>query len=322
MTAKITGTGSAVPAKRVTNDDLAKVIDTSDEWISSRTGIKERRLAKEETTTSLAIEAARNALENAGISGEEIELIIVATCSPDSFFPNTGCRVQKAVGAVNAVAFDLSAACSGFLFAMNTARAYMESGMCKKALVIGAETMSKLLDWGDRSTCVLFGDGAGAAVLEVSERGILGMVQYSDGEKGEVLTCHARETRNMLAEGEQETDYLKMEGQEVFKFAVKKVPECIEKLLESTGTSKEEIQYYILHQANSRIIASAAKRLKQPEEKFPVNMDRYGNTSAASIPILLDEMNRNGLLKAGDKLVLSGFGAGLTWGASLIEWQD
>ena len=322
MTAKIIGTGSAVPSEKITNDDLARFVDTSDEWISSRTGIKERRLAKEETTTSLAVSAAGRALEDAGIKPEEIELIVVATCSPDSFFPSTACQVQAQIGAVNAVAFDLSAACSGFLFALNTAQAYISGGIYEKALVIGAETLSKMLDWKDRSTCVLFGDGAGAAVLRADEKGLLGMVQYSDGTKGKVLTCHARRTRNIIAEGTQETDYLKMEGQEVFRFAVKKVPECIEKLLEKTETAKEEIKYYVLHQANKRIIDSAAKRLKESEEKFPLNMNLYGNTSAASIPILLDEINRKGLLKKGDKIVLSGFGAGLTWGAALIEWQE
>lgn len=321
MTAKITGTGSAVPASRVTNEDLSKAVDTNDEWISTRTGIKERRLAVEETTTSLAAEAAKKAMENAGAVPEEIELLIVATCSPDSFFPSTACQVQEAIGVVNAAAFDLSAACSGFLFALNTAQAYLKSGIYKKALVIGSETISKLLDWEDRSTCVLFGDGAGAVVLEADERGILGMVQYADGKRGGVLTCGARNVKNLLAEGTQETDYLKMEGQEVFKFAVKKVPECIEALLRNTETKREAIKYYVLHQANRRIIASVAKRLKESEEKFPVNMNLYGNTSAASIPILLDELNRKGFLLAGDKLVLSGFGAGLTWGAVLLEWQ-
>lgn len=322
MTAKIIGTGSAVPCERITNDKLAEFVDTNDEWISSRTGIRERRLAKEETTTSLAAEAARKAMEDAKVTPEEIELIIVATCSPDSFFPSTACQVQEAVGAVNAAAFDLSAACAGFLFALNTAQAYISGGIYEKALIIGSETISRLLDWNDRSTCVLFGDGAGAVVVQAGEKGLAGMVQHSDGVKGKVLTCHNRALRNVLVQGEQDMDYLKMEGQEVFKFAVKKVPECIEELLEKTGVSKDEIKYYVLHQANKRIIDSAAKRLKETEEKFPVNMNLYGNTSAASIPILLDEINRKGMLEKGDKIVLSGFGAGLTWGAALIEWQE
>lgn len=320
MTARIIGTGSAVPEQIVTNEDLSKIVETSDEWISSRSGIKERRVAKEETTTSLAILAGKRALENAGIASEEIEVIIVATCTPDCFFPNTACQVQDAIGAKHAVAFDLSAACSGFLFALSTAQAYIKGGIYQKALIIGAETMSKMIDWSDRSTCVLFGDGAGAAVVSAEETGVLELVQKSDGTGKGVLSCKARETRNLLNHESETKEYLYMEGQPVFKFAVKTVPECVEEILEKAEVKKEEIRYYILHQANSRIIQSVAKRLKEPEEKFPMNLSLYGNTSAASIPILLDEMNRNGMLNRGDKLVLSGFGAGLTWGAVLLEW--
>lgn len=320
MTARIIGTGSAVPEQIVTNEDLSKIVETSDEWISSRSGIKERRIAKEETTTSLAILAGKRALENAGIASEEIEVIIVATCTPDYFFPNTACQVQEAIGAKHAVAFDLSAACSGFLFALSTAQAYIKGGIYQKALIIGAETMSKMIDWSDRSTCVLFGDGAGAAVVSAEETGVLELVQKSDGTGKGVLSCKARETRNLLNPESETKEYLYMEGQPVFKFAVKTVPECVEEVLKKAEVKKEEIRYYILHQANSRIIQSVAKRLKEPEEKFPMNLSLYGNTSAASIPILLDEMNRNGMLNRGDKLVLSGFGAGLTWGAVLLEW--
>lgn len=320
MTARIIGTGSAVPEQIVTNEDLSKIVETSDEWISSRSGIRERRIAKEETTTSLAILAGKRALENAGIASEEIEVIIVATCTPDCFFPNTACQVQDAIGAKHAVAFDLSAACSGFLFALSTAQAYIKGGIYQKALIIGAETMSKMIDWSDRSTCVLFGDGAGAAVVSAEETGVLELVQKSDGTGKGVLSCKARETRNLLNHESETKEYLYMEGQPVFKFAVKTVPECVEEVLKKAEVKKEEIRYYILHQANSRIIQSVAKRLKEPEEKFPMNLSLYGNTSAASIPILLDEMNRNGMLNQGDKLVLSGFGAGLTWGAVLLEW--
>lgn len=320
MTARIIGTGSAVPEQIVTNEDLSKIVETSDEWISSRSGIKERRVAKEETTTSLAILAGKRALENAGIASEEIEVIIVATCTPDYFFPNTACQVQEAIGAKHAVAFDLSAACSGFLFALSTVQAYIKGGIYQKALIIGAETMSKMIDWSDRSTCVLFGDGAGAAVVSAEETGVLELVQKSDGTGKGVLSCKARETRNLLNHESETKGYLYMEGQPVFKFAVKTVPECVEEVLKKAEVKKEEIRYYILHQANSRIIQSVAKRLKEPEEKFPMNLSLYGNTSAASIPILLDEMNRNGMLNQGDKLVLSGFGAGLTWGAVLLEW--
>ena len=320
MTARIIGTGSAVPEQIVTNEDLSKIVETSDEWISSRSGIKERRVAKEENTTSLAILAGKRALENAGVTAEEIEVFIVATCTPDYFFPNTACQVQEAIGAKNAVAFDLSAACSGFLFALSTAQAYIKGGIYQKALIIGAETMSKMIDWSDRSTCVLFGDGAGAAVVSAEETGVLELVQKSNGAGKGVLSCKARETRNLLNHESETKEYLYMEGQPVFKFAVKTVPECVEEVLKKAEVKKEEIRYYILHQANSRIIQSVAKRLKEPEEKFPMNLSLYGNTSAASIPILLDEMNRNGMLNRGDKLVLSGFGAGLTWGAVLLEW--
>ena len=319
MTARIIGTGSAVPEQIVTNEDLSKIVETSDEWISSRSGIKERRVAKEENTTSLAILAGKRALENAGVTAEEIEVIIVATCTPDYFFPNTACQVQEAIGAKHAVAFDLSAACSGFLFALSTAQAYIKGGIYQKALIVGAETMSKMIDWSDRSTCVLFGDGAGAAVVS-AETGVLELVQKSNGAGKGVLSCKARETRNLLNHESETKEYLYMEGQPVFKFAVKTVPECVEEVLKKAEVKKEEIRYYILHQANSRIIQSVAKRLKEPEEKFPMNLSLYGNTSAASIPILLDEMNRNGMLNRGDKLVLSGFGAGLTWGAVLLEW--
>ena len=320
MTARIIGTGSAVPEQIVTNEDLSKIVETSDEWISSRSGIKERRVAKEENTTSLAILAGKRALENAGVTAEEIEVIIVATCTPDYFFPNTACQVQEAIGAKHAVAFDLSAACSGFLLALSTAQAYIKGGIYQKALIIGAETMSKMIDWSDRSTCVLFGDGAGAAVVSAEETGVLELVQKSNGAGKGVLSCKARETRNLLNHESETKEYLYMEGQPVFKFAVKTVSECVEEVLKKAEAKKEEIRYYILHQANSRIIQSVAKRLKEPEEKFPMNLSLYGNTSAASIPILLDEMNRNGMLNRGDKLVLSGFGAGLTWGAVLLEW--
>ena len=320
MTARIIGTGSAVPEQIVTKEDLSKIVETNDEWISSRSGIKERRVAKEENTTSLAILAGKRALENAGVTAEEIEVIIVATCTPDYFFPNTACQVQEAIGAKHAVAFDLSAACSGFLFALSTAQAYIKGGIYQKALIVGAETMSKMIDWSDRSTCVLFGDGAGAAVVSAEETGVLELVQKSNGAGKGVLSCKARETRNLLNHESETKEYLYMEGQPVFKFAVKTVPECVEEVLKKAEVKKEEIRYYILHQANSRIIQSVAKRLKEPEEKFPMNLSLYGNTSAASIPILLDEMNRNGMLNRGDKLVLSGFGAGLTWGAVLLEW--
>ena len=320
MATRIIGTGSALPKTIVTNDDLSKVVETSDEWISSRTGIRARRIAKDETTVSLAAEAALNALKNSHKHPEEIQLVIAATCSPDYFFPSTACCVMRELGIPEAAAFDLSAACSGFLFALNTAHAYLESGMYQNALVIGTETISKLIDWEDRGTFVLFGDGAGAAVVEKDSTGLLSVVQHADGGKSQVLTCRNRTVRNLLVPEELPREYITMEGQEVFKFAVKKVPECIRQVLEQSGTGIDEVKYFVLHQANSRIIQSVAKRLGAGEDKFPMNLQSTGNTSAASIPLLLDEMNQRVMLKRGDKIILSGFGAGLTWGADLLVW--
>ena len=320
ITSRIVGTGSYVPEQIVTNDDLAKIVETNDEWIRTRTGIRQRRIATSEGTSDLAAKAAERAIEQAGIKPEEIDLIILATSSQDYCFPSGACEVQGRVGAVNAVCYDLSAACTGFVFALNTAQAFIQSGVYRTALVVGSEVLSKLIDWKDRSTCVLFGDGAGAVVVRADETGILGFQMHSDGTKGNVLTCGARSNGNFLMNQKPELSYMTMDGQEVFKFAVKKVPEVISQLLEKTGTSIEEIRYFVLHQANYRIIESVAKRLKVGMEKFPANMEYYGNTSGASIPLLLDEMNRAGKLNPGDKIILSGFGGGLTWGATLIQW--
>ena len=326
-TTKIVGTGSCTPEKIITNHDLSKIVDTSDEWIRSRTGIGERRITEELTTAGLAAKAAQRALLDADMKAEDLELILVATSSPEHFFPSAACEVQGIIGGKNAVAYDLSAACSGFLFALNTAYSFLKSGCYKNALVIGADVMSKIVDWKDRSTCVHFGDGAGAAIIraeleEDTEKpaGIHHFIMGSDGSGAEVLTCTARSNGNFLLGKESQMGYLSMNGQEVFKFAVKKVPECISQLLCEADEKKEEISYFILHQANYRIIESVAKRLKLPLERFPMNIEHYGNTSGASIPILLDELNRSGELSRGDKLVLSGFGAGLTWGAVLLTW--
>ena len=320
ITSRIVGTGSYVPEQIVTNDDLAKIVETNDEWIRTRTGIRQRRIATSEGTSDLAAKAAERAIEQAGIKPEEIDLIILATSSQDYCFPSGACEVQGRVGAVNAVCYDLSAACTGFVFALNTAQAFIQSGVYRTALVVGSEVLSKLIDWKDRGTCVLFGDGAGAVVLRADETGILGFQMHSDGTKGNVLTCGARSNGNFLMNQKPELSYMTMDGQEVFKFAVKRVPEVISQLLEKTGTPIEEIRYFVLHQANYRIIESVAKRLKVGMEKFPANMEYYGNTSGASIPLLLDEMNRAGKLNPGDKIILSGFGGGLTWGATLIQW--
>lgn len=320
ITSRIVGTGSYVPEQIVTNDDLAKIVDTNDEWIRTRTGIRQRRLVTEEGTSQMAAKAAKRALEQSGVKPEEIELIILGTSSQDYCFPSGACEVQAMIGAVNAVCYDLSAACTGFVYALNTAHAFIKAGIYRTALIIGSDVLSKLIDWSDRGTCVLFGDGAGAAVVKADETGILGMRMYSDGTKGDVLTCGARTNGNFLLGKKPELGYMTMNGQEVFKFAVKKVPEVIRQVLEDTGTPMEEIRYFVLHQANYRIIESVAKRLKVDMEKFPANMEYYGNTSGASIPILLDEMNRAGKLNPGDKIILSGFGGGLTWGATLIQW--
>ena len=320
MTSRIIGTGSYLPDLTITNDDLAKIMDTSDEWIASRTGIRQRRLVKEETTAYMATRAAQEAILESGIKAEDIDLIIVGTITGDYITPSTACEVQAAIGAHNAASFDANAACTGFMTALHTAYAYMAAGLYDTALVIGAETLSKIMDWNDRSTCVLFGDGAGAAIVKKDEIGLISLVQGSDGQKGMNLSCRNRSSNNPFIEGDHQTFYTEMNGQEVYKFAVTKVPQCILEVLEKADIRPEEIKYYILHQANMRIIQSVAKRLKVSEDKFPISLDTCGNVSAASIPILLDKVNKSGLLKRGDKLVLAGFGGGLTWGATVIEW--
>ncbi len=320
MRTRIIGTGSCMPEMVVTNDDLSKIMDTSDEWISSRTGIRERRLAREETTASMSVTAAKRALENAGITAQEIDLIIVGTITGDYVTPSTACEVQAALGADKAVAFDINAACSGFMFALHVADAYIKTGVYKTALILGAETLSKIMDWNDRSTCVLFGDGAGAAVVRSDETGLLAYDQGSDGARGTVLTCRSRENNNPFVKNPTEPSYTHMDGQEVYKFAVTTVPASIKKVVGEAGLTIEDIDCFALHQANIRIIQSVAKRLKAPEEKFPTSLDHCGNVSAASVPILLDEINRKGILKPGMKIVLSGFGGGLTWGSAVLEW--
>ena len=306
MTTRIIGTGSYLPERKVSNQELAQLVETSDEWIRTRTGIRERRIAVDEGTSEMAAKAAKKALEQAGVAPEELDIIILATSSPDDCFPSGACQVQKAIGADHAAAFDISAACSGFLFALNTVHSFLKSGIYRTGLVIGADTMSKLTDWTDRSTCILFGDGAGAAVVRAEETtvhgaGIKGMIMGSDGSRGDVLTCKARDT-----------GYIKMDGQEVFKFAVKKVPEAVQELLEAHQMDLSKIRYLFLHQANYRICEGIAKRLKISMGRIPVNIESYGNTSGASVPILLDEWNRQGKLKQGDNIILAGFGAGMT----------
>lgn len=305
MTTCVCGTGSYLPETIVTNDDLSKMVDTSDEWITSRTGIRERHIAKNVTTTEMAYQAALRAIEDAGVEVHEIDLIIVASFTGDICMPSIACKVQGKLGNVSATCFDVNAACSGFIYGLATAHGMIMSGQKKCALIIGAERLSKVVDWSDRGTCVLFGDGAGAAVLKNGENGIESFVTGSNGSQEEVLYCE---------------DSIAMNGQEVFKFAVGKVPECILELLEKTGDNPDDIDLYVLHQANARIISSVAKRLKVSEEKFPTNLERCGNTSAASIPILLDELNRSKKLQKGNSIIMAGFGGGLTWGAVKLTW--
>ena len=322
MNTRITGTGYSLPAFRADNDYLATLVETSDEWITERTGIRARHLAGEETTVSMAAAAAEKALKRAGADPSEVELLIVATISGDTVTPSTACRVQALIGADKAVAFDINAACSGFLYALHMADACVKSGMYKNALLIGAETLSKLVDWNDRGTCILFGDGAGAAFVEATEEaGILAHEVGSDGSRWEVLSCEGRPNGNPVCKAEGQEGFLQMNGQEVFKFAVKKVPETINTLLKKENTDAEDIKYFILHQANVRIIESVAKRLGIDMNRFPVNLSKYGNTSSASIPILLDELNRENKLQNEDLLVFAGFGAGLNWGSILVKWN-
>ncbi len=328
MRIKIAGTGSYAPEHVVTNEDLAGIVDTSDEWIKSRTGISQRRISDGIGTSGMAVKAAERALANAGMKAEEIQLILLATSTPDCHFPSGACQVQGELGAVHAAAYDISAACSGFLFALNTAYSFIISGFYRNVLVIGVDCLSKVVDWSDRSSCILFGDGAGAAVVtregsfdDVSEMlGFLHMIMGADGSKGPVLSCESRSVGNFLTGRKPEMGFLSMDGQEVFKFAVKKMPEVIQQLLRESGVGLEGVKFFVLHQANYRIAEAIGKRLGVSMERIPMNIDRYGNTSAGSVPLLLDELNREGKLKEGDLLVLAGFGAGLTWGAVLIRW--
>ncbi len=320
---KVTGTGSSLPEKIVTNFDIEKLVDTSDEWIQERTGIAKRHISTGETVSSLATDAAKKALEMAGKSAAEVDLILVATCSPEMLLPCCACQVQSALGAKNAVAFDLNAACSGFVFGLSVANAYIQTGLYKNALIIGAEVLSKIVDWTDRSTCVLFGDGAGAAFVEAATadtQGIISIAQGSDGAKGMVLACHDRKIVNPYTDEVQKTGYVTMDGQEVYKFAVRQVAVCIEDALKKACLTVEDVDHFVLHQANIRIIEGVAKRLKADYNKFPSNLKNVGNMSSATIPVLLDELNRAGAFKAGDKVVLSGFGAGLTYGACVMIW--
>jgi 3-oxoacyl-[acyl-carrier-protein] synthase III len=310
MNAGILGIGKFVPEKKLTNFDLEKMVDTNDEWIRTRTGIEERRIAGDDMDTSdMAFNAAEAALKNAGVSAESLDMILVATVTPDQPFPTVACMLQERLGAVKAAAMDISAACAGFMYGMITAKQFIETGAYKHILVIGVEKLSKITDWEDRNTAVLFGDGAGAAVIgPVSDdRGILSFELGADGTGGK----HLYQNRN---------DHIYMNGREVFKFAVRQMGESSLNVLEKAGLSKEDVDFLIPHQANIRIMEAARQRLELPEEKMSKTVHKYGNTSAASIPISIADELEAGKIKDGDLLVMVGFGGGLTWGAIAMRW--
>jgi 3-oxoacyl-[acyl-carrier-protein] synthase-3 len=321
----ITGVGMAVPEKVLTNCDLEKMVETSDEWIRTRTGIRERRIAeKHEASSDYAIRAAKQAMAMAGVTPDQIDLIVVGTVTPDMPFPSTACIVQDAIGATRAAAFDLSAACPGWIYGLVMAQQTIATGLYNCALVIGVELLSKVVDWEDRATCVLFGDAAGAAILQpVSEgRGILASVLGSEGAGGCHLYLPGGGSRNPASPETvaQKLHYVKMNGQEVFKFAVRVMNEATAQVVEKAGLSLDQVDLLIPHQANVRIIEAAMKRLQIPAEKVFINLDRYGNTSSASIPVALCEAIEEGRVKEGDNLVFVSFGAGLVWGAVALRW--
>ncbi len=316
---RIAGTGGYLPETVLTNDQLAQTIDTSDSWILERTGIRERRIAApDETSSSMAERAARQALDAANLAADSIELIIVATCTPDRTFPSTACLLQQRLGIRNGPAFDIQAACSGFIYALSIADQYIKSGMVKKALVVGSEVYSRIVDWNDRSTCILFGDGAGAVVLEASEQaGILSTHIHADGHYKDLLYLpnnHVDTTET------PETRYIKMEGNEVFKIAVNTLGSIVSEALEANNLPMSAIDWLVPHQANIRIIAAIAKKLKLPLERVVVTIDRQGNTSAASIPLALNEAVRDGRIQRGQTLLMEAFGGGFTWGSALVRY--
>lgn len=323
---RIAGTGSSVPDKVLTNADLENMVDTNDEWITTRTGIRERRIAVDgEYTSTFAISAARRALDMAGVEPDQIDLLLLATVTPDFPFPATACIVQKELGAFNAAAFDISAACSGFIYGISIADKFIRTGSAAKALVIGAEVLSRVVDWKDRNTCILFGDGAGAAVIErtESESGILSTHIYSNGSHWDMLYQAGSGSRNPATSTHTVDNglvYLRMEGNDVFKHAVRCMDDAASAALAANGLTPSDVSLFIPHQANRRIIDATAKRLGLPAEKVFVNLDHYGNTSAASIPIALDEANRAGRLQQGDIILIDAFGGGFTYGSALMRW--
>ena len=319
----IKGIGAYTPSKIVTNDDLSKIVETSDEWIRSRTGIKERRISQGEDTSYMGIKASEKAIELANIQREDIDLIVFSTCTPDMFIPSSACIVQKEMGLKNAVAFDLNAACSGFVYGVDVARSLMKTNNYKNALVIGSENLSKVINWEDRKTCVLFADGAAAVVLSKSEsEGIIDSICKSYGDNGEFLSIGGREIKNpFMDKSISKYQYLDMDGSEIFKFATSSVISSIKDILQKNNMTIDDIDYIVPHQANVRIIEYVAKKLKTSMDKFYMNIDTYGNTSSASIPLALNEMYNKGILQKGQNLLLVGFGGGLTYGSCLIKWS-
>lgn len=318
---EILGIGAYVPEKVLSNVDMEKLVETSDEWIQSRTGIVNRHLTEGENTSDLGMKAALAALEDAGMKPEELDMILLATTSPDHLSPSTAGLVQKKIGAKNAVAMDISAGCTGFVYILDLARNLIASGAYQKILIIGAEVLTKHIDWTDRNTCILFGDGAGAAVVARSEKeGIVDTKIFTDGDLNDLIVVPTTPVKNPVAQSEPGFHALHMKGQDVFKFATKVVSKSLKEMIKEHGLTHDEIRWIVPHQANKRIIDFAASKLKIDPEKFYINLNEYGNTSAASIPIALNEMNQKGLLAKGDKILLVGFGAGLTWGTALIQW--
>ncbi len=320
--AKISQVAHYLPKKIVTNDDLVQQMDTSDEWIRSRTGIRQRHVATDETTSELASQVAKKLLEKSQLDASDIDFIIVATITPDASMPSTAAMVQAAIGAKKAFAYDLVAACSGFVFALSTAEKMLASGVYKRGLVIGAETLSRSVDWSDRSTAVLFGDGAGGVLLEACEQpSFLAEILRTDGGRGASLTARIDQKETPFSTQSRQQPFIQMEGRAIFEFATRDVTETMAELLEQADMTVDCVDYFLLHQANIRILDKMARKLGVAREKFPANMDKYGNTSAASIPILLSECVESGMLRldGSQTVLMAGFGGGLTWGTLLLQ---